>query len=169
VPAQPTSAVPAQPTSAVPAPVTGAPYPVTGVPYPVTAPPYGFAPPPAPRRGPWVIVLAIVSGVLLIASGVLGALYYQQREQARRTSVDQQAQIAALQQEVAQLKDDLDETETRLQRAEDDLADAEECSDAVQGFVDLVMEVALGGESALNTAQAEQVMFDMVRACGVSL
>ncbi|MBX6751772.1 MAG: hypothetical protein IRY85_19300, partial [Micromonosporaceae bacterium] len=160
---------PSQPTTAMPAPVTGAPYPVTGVPYPVTAPPYGLMPPPAPRRSPWVIVLGIVSAVLLVGSGVLGALYYQQRDEARRTSADQQARITALQQEVAQLKDDLADTETRLQRAEDDLADADACSDAVQKFIDLAMDLATSGTTDLPPVQAEQLIFEMVRACRVSL
>lgn len=176
MPSAPVSSAPVPPTSAVPAaeavptaPVTGVPYPATGIPYPLTAPPYD--PAPTPRRSPWGVVFGIVSAVLLVVSGTLGVLYYQQREEARRTSADQQAQITALQTEVDQLKDELDDVETQLQRTEDDLADAEECVEAVQAFIDLVTNVAASGgmNVAELEAEASRLMFEMVMSCDVSL
>jgi hypothetical protein len=155
------------PTTPAPAPVTAVPYPATGVPYPVTAPPYAPAPPP--RRGPWVVVLGIVCGVLLLASGALGTLYYLQRDEAQRTSAEQQARITALEDEIAQLREDLEETETRLRRAEDDLADAQACSDAVQEFMDLAIEVGLSGGTELPAGEAESLVFEMMSACDLSL
>jgi len=165
--ASPAAAPDPAPHSTAPVPVTGAPYPATGVPYPVTAPPYGPTPPP--RRGPWVVVLGIVSGVLLLVSGALGTLYYLQRDEARRTSAEQQAQITALQDEIAQLREELDETRTRLQRAEDDLADAQACSDAVQEFIDAAIEIGMSGGSELPPGEAEMLVFEMMGACDLSL
>lgn len=166
----PVAVAPADPAATAPitaAPVTGAVYP--GASYPVTPSPYGPTPPSAPRRGPWVTVLSIVSAVLLLASGALGTLYYLQREEARRTSAEQQAQIAALRDEVAQLKEDLDDAQTRLRRAEDDLADAEACATAVQDFLNRALDIALSGESELPVADAERLVLEMMSACNVSV
>lgn len=166
-PAAPTP--PAEAASPAAGPVTAPPYPTTAVPYPVTAQPSGPFPPPAPRRSPWAIVFGIVSAVLLLVSGALGTLYYLHRDEARRTSADQQAQIAALQTEVAQLKEDLDEAETRLRRAEDDLAEAEECAGVVQEFLDMAIDLANRGETELPPGEGERLVVEMMRACTLSV
>jgi len=182
VPAPPPSSVEPEPEAAppypgpgLPYPVTAAPYPVTGMPYPVTGMPYAvtgmpypvIAPPPPPRRNAAVIVLGIATGVLLLVSGGLGALYYLDHGDATRTNAEQQAEIVDLQAQVSQLEDDLDDTESRLRRAEDDLLDAEACPDAVQAFIDLAVNAALSGQQPTE-AEAQQALFDMMDACGVS-
>jgi outer membrane murein-binding lipoprotein Lpp len=161
------------PVTGAPYPVTGVPYAVTGVPYPVTGAPFPasglpnpYAPPP--RRSGWVVALSIVSGVLLLAAGALGTLWYLDHDKATQASTDAQTQIEQLQNQVAQLEDDLDDTGDQLQRTEDDLAAAQACPDAVKDFIDLATNAALAGQTAPPLAEAQQALFDMMQACGVS-
>jgi hypothetical protein len=159
--------LPAAPYAVLPYPVTAAPYPVTAAPYPVTAAPYPYAfVAPPPRRNGWTIALGITAGVLLLAVGALGALWFLDHDEATRTSSDQQAQLEDLQEQVAQLEEDLDETETRLQVTEDDLATAQACPEAVQEFVELAAESP--GEAGAPSPQAQQAAFEMFNACGVA-
>jgi hypothetical protein len=152
--------LPAAPYAVLPYPVTAAPYPMTAAPYP-----YAFVAPP-PRRNGWTIALGITAGVLLLAVGALGALWFLDHDEAARTSSDQQAQLEDLQEQVAQLEEDLDETENRLQVTEDDLATAQACPDAVQEFVELAAESP--GEGGAPSPRAQQAAFEMFNACGVA-
>jgi outer membrane murein-binding lipoprotein Lpp len=177
-PVEPYAGVPApypgpglpHPVTAAPYPVTGAPYPVTGAPfpYPVTGVPHPYGVAPPPRRSPWIIALSIASGVLLLAAGTLGTLWFLDHDGARRASTEAQTQIEDLQEQVAQLESDLDDTEERLQRSEDDLEVAQACPDAVKAFIDLATEAALSGQTELPLAEAQAALFDMMQACGVS-
>lgn len=171
---QPVTGVPypvvgaAYPVSAPGYPVSGAAYPVSAPGYPVTGMPYAVAPQPA-RRSPWLVVLWIATGVLLLGSGALGTLYYLDHNEATKTSQEQQAEIRDLEEQLAQVQEDLEDTETQLQRAEDDLADARACPEAVQAFLDLAVDVALQGQTNLPQAQAQQAVLDLVAACGVTM
>jgi outer membrane murein-binding lipoprotein Lpp len=172
VAADPPSVSPGLPVAApMPYPMTATPYGYAASPHPphpmTLAPyPYGVVAPLPPRKG-WLIALSITAGVLLLAAGALGVLWYLDHDQATRTTADQQAQIEELRSQVAQLEDDLDDTETQLQRAEDDLATAQACSDAVQAYVDAVVEAAAAGLEELPP-QAQSVVREMFIACDVA-
>jgi hypothetical protein len=155
----------AYPASGVPYPGSAVPYPASGLPSSGMPYPYGAAPPPG-RRGVWTIVLGVVAGVLLLATGGIGTLYYLDHRSAAQTSEEQRGQIAELESRVEALEDDLDDAETQLRRAEGDLEDLEACPDAVQSFLDLVIEAASSGAIP---AAAQSAMLDMMAACGVSL
>ena len=160
----PASGVP-YPGSAVPYPASGLPYPASGMPASGMPYPYAAAPPPG-RRGPWTVVLGVVAGVLLLAVGGVSTLYYLDQRSATQTSEDQQAQIAELERKVESLEDDLDYAETQQRRAEDELEDLQGCPEAVQSFLDLVIEAASSGTLPTSALTA---MLDMMSACGVSL
>jgi type II secretory pathway component PulJ len=136
---------------------------------PVGAVPVESPAAPAPRRRPGTVVVGILSVVLLLATGALATLYVVDRGRAAQANADQQARIAELQQRVAQLENDLDKAETRLRRAENDLAAARKCPEAVQDFIDLMVDVVLSGQTQLPSAQAQRLVLEMVNACGVAM
>jgi hypothetical protein len=146
----------------MPYPGSAAPYPASGMPYPASGTPYPYAVAPPPRRGPWTVIFAIAAGVLLLASAGLGTLYYT----GSQRNAEQQSQITQLQGTVESLKDDLEDTESRLQRAEDDIEDLEACPEAVQEFLDVVIDAASSG--VIPQGEAQGVMVDMMSICGVS-
>jgi hypothetical protein len=120
-----------------------------------------MVPPPPPNKGPWSIVFGILSLVLLLAGGGVGALYYNERTKV----TDHRTQIADLQRQVEDAQEDLTETERDLQRAEDDLADLEQCPAAVQALLEAVAEA--GGE--ISDADAGALGLELISACGVAV
>jgi hypothetical protein len=157
--------MPTYPLSAAPYPVTAAPYPMTPAPYPITPAPYPFGLAAPPPRSPMVVVLGIATGVLLVAAVALSGLWFLDHDEATRASSEQQAQLEQLREEVGQLEEDLDATETQLQRSEEDLVTAQACPDAVQEFIDRAGDAALEGETGPLMAAAEQAALDMIDAC----
>jgi hypothetical protein len=127
--------------------------------------PYPYLAAPPPRRSPWIVGLGIATGVLLLAAGALGGLWFLDHDEATRNSADQQAQIEDLRAQVGQFEEDLDAAQTQLQLAEDDLAAAQACAEAVQAFVDLAADAARAGQTEVPMAAAERAALDMIDAC----
>lgn len=159
----PSSATP-YPASAAPYPASAAPYPASGSPYPASAAPYGMMPPPAPKRGPWVIVLSILSGVLFLAAGGAGALYYTDHDKSTKAAAEQQAQID-------DLRGQLDKAQADFEDLSGDFADLEEdaaaCSDAAEKFLNADADPSLS-QSELERLISGLVL-ELIRACEVTI
>jgi hypothetical protein len=148
------------PSSAPPYPVSVGPYPSSAAPYPASAAPYGWAPGPAPKRRGWIIVLSILSGVLLLAAGGVGTLYYLDHEKASKAAADQQSQIDDLNRQI-------DQREAELEALEDDYADLKaesaECYDAVQAFI--TAEPEPGATQQEIAELIGELILDMIQSC----
>jgi len=121
-PSQPTYAMP--PTSA--APSSGPGYPVSGGAYGDPGyPAYGGPIPPAipaPRRRGGVVALAIVAVLLLLATGVLTALYVTKSSEADRTRRDLVAQVSDRNTTIADRDREVEQLKRDLQAAKDEAA-----------------------------------------------
>lgn len=152
----PPSAAP-YPPSAAPYPASAAPYPYSAAPYPASAVPYGLAPVPTPRRSPWIIVLSILSGVLFLAAGGLGALYYIDHDKAATAAAEQQTEIHELKADLSDLEDDYADLEE----------DADACHDAVQAFA--VTDPPPGATQEEISRLVGSLILKMVNSCDISL
>jgi hypothetical protein len=159
--------VPSPPTIQMPAapyPASAAPYPASVVPYPTSVAPYGYAPPPAPKRSAWIIVLAILSGVLLLAGGGVSALFYLDHDKSTKASAEQQTQIE-------DLRDQLDDAQSDLENLQEDFDDLERdsraCSDAASTFVNT--EPPAGATDEEIGRLLSGLILDIVQACGVTV
>jgi hypothetical protein len=121
-------------------------------------------PPPAPKRGPWVIVLSILSGVLVLAAGGAGALYYTDHDKSTKAAAEQQAEIEDLRRQLDKAQADFEDLSGDFADLEDDAA---ACSDAAEKF--------LNAEPGPNMTQAElerlisSLVLEVIRACEVTV
>jgi hypothetical protein len=102
-------------------------YPVSGAPiYPA---PVAYYPPPVAtaRKGPWALIFGLVSLVLLLGAGGVGALYITETDKADKSQAEQQAQIDDLRQDLEQMEGDLAD-------AQSDLEAARECTSALEAY-----------------------------------
>jgi hypothetical protein len=116
-------------------------------------------PPPAPasKSSPWIWILAVLCGLLVVGGGVLGYAY------ANATSLiaDQEGDIEALKRQVSTRDQAIEEKDAALAQAESDLADAQaELADA-QLCVDAVGELA----DAQTTAEVDAALDNMDLYC----
>ncbi|MCP2324713.1 hypothetical protein HDA40_003220 [Hamadaea flava] len=127
-PAQPTVAgnpPTGYPTSAVPAqPVSGAAYPTSA--YPATGAPYSAVPagPPGPKKGPAVLILSILVGVLVLALGTVTTLYLVKASDASKQEKAAATQAATDAKDLADLKAQLTTTKGEAEKLKQDLEGA---------------------------------------------
>ncbi|NUO60593.1 MAG: hypothetical protein HOV78_28335 [Hamadaea sp.] len=117
-PGYPTSAVPAQPVSAGPA------YPTSG--YPAAGAPYSAVPagPAAPKKGPAVLVLSILVGVLVLALGTVTTLYLVKASDASKQEKAAAAQAATDAKNLEDVKAQLTTTKAEAEKLKQDLEGA---------------------------------------------
>jgi flagellar basal body-associated protein FliL len=135
-PAYPVSAVPGQPAAAYPAAVyPPAAYPVSAVPgagpeyggLPVSALPYGYPQMAQKPKKTGIIVLSIVTGLLVLATGTLSALFFvesTERKSADKLVAEQKAAIEAETTRAKDLDTQLQGSKAEVQKLTQEIAGA---------------------------------------------
>lgn len=171
-------------TGVVSAPPAGGPVPEMGMPGPspypagpVSAPPpadptvvgaaYLPTPPPKPRT---VSVLAVVAALLLVASGVMTALYMVKSNELTRTKKELSAQISerdgtieANTAEIEKLKQDLAAANEEIESVEQDLAGTEEARKELERQKGVIAEcLTLLGEAGDAAAEGDKEAYEEI-------
>lgn len=171
--------MPAPPVTGVPA---GPGYPGAGPPFPGGPPPGAWQPggpiaPPRPRRT-GLVVMSMVAGLLLLASGTMTYLWLDTDAELTDTRADLTAEVTELEDAVAEAADEIRRLNGDLSDAEDILSDVEqerdgienarealeEDLDTVSNCLDLMFEfLALVGTD--QTDEADAMVEELNEAC----
>jgi chromosome segregation ATPase len=109
-------------------------------------------------------VLSILSGVLFLAAGGVGTLFYLDHDQATKAASEQRTQMDDLRRQLEQTQADLDGLEEDYADLE---ADTERCTDAVSELLNATP--AEGATQEELQRQISALVFDLIQACDVSV
>ena len=128
--------------------------PYVPLPPPAFGPSAAPAPAPAGQRARWLPILAVLAGVLLVATVSMTVAFFVQESHSDKTIADQKSQIQQRDNDLKAKNDELDGAKQQLDAANRDLSSAKDEADSERNRADGAMSCAKAAQDFLAAVSA---------------